>query len=283
MIPVIFISKSLESLSKFAEMIDQSPSLKLKIRAKQSTSVKDVFKWLDLISFGVVIFDHTVDSREMTELILECWGREKAPICLYFSNEKPSKEIKFLSAIGVVDCSGENSFAKFITFINKIPEVISSLSTEHARVMVLEDLDSPRDIICALIQSIGFPDVVGVASAAEAIKLLTLNPLKYFCVVCDINMPNQDGFSFVKEIRKMLSLSYLPVVMLTSDPSESNLLESLKSGVTGFLAKPPKKSLLKFELDKARRIVAFGKDPQIGTAQEIVLLEQMIKKKNQKK
>ena len=279
MIPVILVSHDLGALTSFEDLITTSSSLSSKVRPRQTMSTEDVKKWLGLFNFGIVLFDHTLDKVELMELLYDCWSSEKPPVCAYFSEALPSPELRSLFAVGVEDCGGTNKASKFESLVLKIPRVMDSLSLKHNSVLVLEDLDSPRDIICALVQSLGFSEVVGVGSVDKAIEVLLADPFKFFCVISDINMPDKSGFTFVKEIRQMMSLSYLPVVILTSDPSDTKLIEALKCGVTGFLAKPPKKGLLKAELDKSRRIVALGKDPQIGSPADIRILEKVIKDK----
>ncbi len=279
MLSVLFISQSVSFSQEFESLVDGDEGLKSKVRVKQATSIEDANKWIELNDYNLVLFDNTLNDAQLINFVVECWVREPVPICAYFSKKKANKQTEGLFSLGVEDCSGDACFEKMLNLLNKIPKVLSLLNNTHSSVLVLEDLDSPRDIICALIQSLGYPNVVGVGNANLAIKLLLDAPFDYFAVVSDINLPQKSGFAFVKELRSILSISYLPVIVLTSDPSESNLLEALKCGVTGFLAKPPKKNLLKAELLKAKRIVTLGKDPQIGTSEEITMLEKTIKVK----
>lgn len=279
MISGLFISSDLNFSAEFESVFTQSLDFKDSIRAKYCISLVEARKWLDLSTYDLIVFDHSLDERELIGFLLDCWSLSKPPICSYFSRISPSSKMRSLFVIGVEDCSGVQCYQKLKSLIEKVPRVLQLLNTTHTSVMVIEDLDSPRDIICTLIQSLGYSNVIGVSRVEEAISKLKDSPFDYFAIISDINMPHRSGFSFVKEVRSTLSLSYLPIIILTSDPSEENLIEALKCGVTSFMAKPPKKTFLKAELDKAKRIVTLGKDPQVGTLEEIRMLEKEIRNK----
>ena len=60
-------------------------------------------------------------------------------------------------------------------------------------------------------------------------------------VFTDWNMPVMDGLTFVKELRKS---SKIPVVMITTEGGQKEVLEAMKSGVTDYIVKPFKPNIL---------------------------------------
>lgn len=279
MLSVLFLTKKVESVADFELFFNNLNYLTTKIRLKHALTINDARSWLSLGSYNLICVDDSFDSQEIIPFLLESWSTQGNSVSLFLSKNLASEKIKKLFPLGLEDCSGENCFFKFKALIDKFPLVYDCLTSTHQSVLVLDDLDSPRDIICALIQSLGFSSVRSCSNVDEAISILIKNPLDFFCTVCDINMPNKTGVQFIREVRSRLSLAYLPIVVLTSDPSQENLIKCLKEGITGFLAKPPNKKLLKVELEKSRRIVSLGKDPQLGTTDEIRLLEEIVRKK----
>jgi CheY-like chemotaxis protein len=57
-------------------------------------------------------------------------------------------------------------------------------------------------------------------------------------VLLDIKMPKLDGVEVLRIIRQSKEYENLPVVMLTSSKMETDILQSYKLGVNGFVVKP---------------------------------------------
>ena|SRR6266404_1166954 len=57
-------------------------------------------------------------------------------------------------------------------------------------------------------------------------------------VLLDLKMPKVDGLEVLKQMRTNPQLRMIPVVMLTSSREESDLVQSYKLGVNGYVVKP---------------------------------------------
>jgi CheY-like chemotaxis protein len=57
-------------------------------------------------------------------------------------------------------------------------------------------------------------------------------------VLLDLKMPKRDGIEVLTEIRKSKEYKTLPVVMLTSSESETDIYKSYELGVNAFIVKP---------------------------------------------
>ena len=82
--------------------------------------------------------------------------------------------------------------------------------------------------------------ITSVTSAREAWhQLLSVDrKWQYDLVVSDVMMPEMDGFTMLRMIKKNINVSHIPVVMLTSKSDVANRLEGLEKGADAFLAKP---------------------------------------------
>lgn len=70
-------------------------------------------------------------------------------------------------------------------------------------------------------------------------------------VLCDVNMPNMDGFQFLEALSKT-PFSTLPVVMLTTEGQPPMMQRARELGAKGWLTKPFKAELF---LEFAKKVL----------------------------
>ena len=66
----------------------------------------------------------------------------------------------------------------------------------------------------------------------------TLLNSNYHLVISDVMMPEMDGFSLLRLIKKNPELNHIPVILLTSKADIANRMEGLERGADAFMAKP---------------------------------------------
>jgi two-component system chemotaxis response regulator CheY len=57
-------------------------------------------------------------------------------------------------------------------------------------------------------------------------------------ILSDINMPAMDGLEFLQTLRCLDNSKNTPVVMITTEGSESRVVEALSAGARGYIRKP---------------------------------------------
>lgn len=67
-------------------------------------------------------------------------------------------------------------------------------------------------------------------------------------ILLDINMPKKNGFEVLSEIKADPALTHIPVVMLTTSDSESDIVKSYSRGACSFITKP-------MDFDKFRDVI----------------------------
>jgi two-component system chemotaxis response regulator CheY len=106
------------------------------------------------------------------------------------------------------------------------------------RIMLVEDQLFLRNMIARMLGGIGFKEVVAARDGEEAMALLSADPVDV--VLCDLKMPNMDGFDFLRKLRESLrpEVAEVPVIALTSvaDVESVNKLRAL--GISGYIVKP---------------------------------------------
>ena len=57
-------------------------------------------------------------------------------------------------------------------------------------------------------------------------------------ILCDINMPNKDGYEVVEDIRQSEELNTVPFIFLTAFTEKQNMRQGMEKGADDFLVKP---------------------------------------------
>ncbi len=57
-------------------------------------------------------------------------------------------------------------------------------------------------------------------------------------IITDVNMPNMDGITFIKEVKKNAALKFIPILVLTTESQDTKKNEGKNAGAAGWLVKP---------------------------------------------
>ena len=102
-------------------------------------------------------------------------------------------------------------------------------------VLVVDDSASVRQVVGIALKSAGY-DVIEASDGRDALG--KLNGQKVHLIISDVNMPNMDGITFVKEVKKLASYKFTPIIMLTTESQESKKLEGQAAGAKAWVVKP---------------------------------------------
>lgn len=79
-------------------------------------------------------------------------------------------------------------------------------------------------------------------SVTEAVDgqdgLAKLNEGQFDLIVTDLNMPNMDGLTMIRELRKLPAHMGVPVIFLTTESDADIKQQAKAAGATGWLTKP---------------------------------------------
>lgn len=104
------------------------------------------------------------------------------------------------------------------------------------RILVLEDEDSIRRMISALVQARGF-EVVGVANGVKAVdEALTLPP---DVAILDLMVPGAfDGFEVCRRLRQNVGTAKIPIIIISALDDEGSRKKAMDAGATTYFVKP---------------------------------------------
>ncbi len=103
-------------------------------------------------------------------------------------------------------------------------------------ILVVDDSPTMRQMVAFTLTNAGFK-VVEAGNGKEALSKVTAGT-KPDLVVTDLNMPEMDGITLIKEIRKNAALKFTPILMLTTESSDDKKKAGQAAGATGWIVKP---------------------------------------------
>jgi CheY-like chemotaxis protein len=120
------------------------------------------------------------------------------------------------------------------------------------RILVVEDQDSIRRMIEALVQARGY-EVTAVASGTKAIDVAATDPPDL--VLLDLMLPGQhDGFDVCERLRRDPSTRDVPVVIISALDDEQSRAKAAAAGATAYYTKPFSPIALLKEIDRLRAL-----------------------------
>ncbi len=118
-------------------------------------------------------------------------------------------------------------------------------------IMVVDDSPMMRLAVKNALEEYGFK-IIEAGDGKEALSKLELAPINL--IICDLNMPEMDGLTFVKTYRAIPKYQYIPVLMLTTETSQSKKEEGKMAGVRAWMVKPFNKEVLISAIQKLTAI-----------------------------
>ncbi len=109
---------------------------------------------------------------------------------------------------------------------------------EGLRTLIVDDSSVMRKIVARALQQGGLSlgQILEAGNGSEALEILRRE--KVDLVLSDINMPVMDGLEFVRQLRNLEAAQGIPVVMITTEGSESHVMEAISCGARGYIRKP---------------------------------------------
>jgi two-component system chemotaxis response regulator CheY len=104
-----------------------------------------------------------------------------------------------------------------------------------ASILAVDDSASMRQMVSFTLKGAGY-DVVEASDGVQALSIAKTRPVNL--VITDVNMPNMDGISLIRELRALSSYKFTPLLMLTTESSPEKKQEGKAAGATGWIVKP---------------------------------------------
>ncbi|WP_109829895.1 response regulator [Reichenbachiella versicolor] len=104
-----------------------------------------------------------------------------------------------------------------------------------ARILLIEDNDAVRENTSEILELAGY-EMITAANGKEGIEILkTTTP---DLIICDIMMPELDGYGVLHILMKNPSTAHIPFIFLTAKAERSDMRKGMNLGADDYLTKP---------------------------------------------
>ena len=104
------------------------------------------------------------------------------------------------------------------------------------KLLIVDDSTMLRDMLTYALNDGGYSDVVEAVDGLDGLEKAKAD--QFDLVITDVNMPNMDGITLVKELRKLETYLKTPILVLTTERSDEMKAKGKSSGATGWIVKP---------------------------------------------
>jgi len=102
-------------------------------------------------------------------------------------------------------------------------------------ILIVDDSVSLRQVVAIALTSAGY-EVIEACDGKDALAKLTGQ--KVHLMISDVNMPNMDGITFLKEVRANPVYKFTPVIMLTTTDDPLEVAACYAAGCNFYITKP---------------------------------------------
>jgi CheY-like chemotaxis protein len=103
------------------------------------------------------------------------------------------------------------------------------------KILLIEDNDDIRENTCELLELEGYEVVP--ATDGRAGMLLAQERLPDI-ILCDIMMPQADGYEVFRELKATPSTAAIPFIFLTANSENTEMEAAMRLGADGYIRKP---------------------------------------------
>jgi PAS domain S-box-containing protein len=129
---------------------------------------------------------------------------------------------------------------RFFETLNQRPETdrkVSDLKKRDFRILLAEDDLTNQEVAVGILKNLGFLNIDVVDNGKKAVNAVLKE--NYDLILMDIQMPEMDGLTATREIRKAgLSKTKIPIVAMTAHAMKGDRDRCMQAGMNAYLTKP---------------------------------------------
>ena len=102
-------------------------------------------------------------------------------------------------------------------------------------ILIVDDSASLRQVVKLALSGAGY-EVIEACDGVDALG--KLDGRKIHLIISDVNMPNMDGITLVKEVKLKPEYKFTPIIMLTTESQEEKKAQGQAAGARAWVVKP---------------------------------------------
>ena len=103
-------------------------------------------------------------------------------------------------------------------------------------ILVVDDFSTMRRIITNVLKQLGYENISEAEDGTKALSILDTQHVDF--VITDWNMPQMSGLDLLKAIRANKDKKNIPVLMVTAEAMQENIIAAAQAGVNNYIVKP---------------------------------------------
>ena len=103
-------------------------------------------------------------------------------------------------------------------------------------ILCVDDSTTVLLSLTAILTKAGFAAEKAISGDEGLSKLK--GALKPDLIITDLNMPGMNGIEFIKQVRLLPNLKFVPILFLTTESQQSKRMEAKAAGASGWLVRP---------------------------------------------
>lgn len=118
-------------------------------------------------------------------------------------------------------------------------------------VLVIDDSSTMRGATVRVLKDAGY-STLEAADGLLALQVCEREKNNIKLIICDVNMPNMDGLTFLAKLKETPYGRFMPVIMLTTESQKTKIEEGRALGARAWIVKPFNEQQL---LDGVKRLL----------------------------
>jgi len=119
---------------------------------------------------------------------------------------------------------------------------------EDLKILVVDDFSATRTLVINHLRDLGYSNAVEAENGISALS--RLKSAIFDLVVTDSSMTDMSGLDLLKLIRADSELKHIPVLMVTSEDLQGNIVTAIKAGLNDYIVSPFEEYTFKQKLEK---------------------------------
>jgi len=116
------------------------------------------------------------------------------------------------------------------------------------KILVVDDFSATRQVVINTLEQFGFNNIEEVADGYSA--LVRLKSALFDFVIMDWGISQMSCLDLLKQIRADPELKHIPVLMVTEDHLQENVVVAIKAGLNDYIIRPFEANIFAEKLEK---------------------------------